>query len=661
MFISRQEQEKLGSTDKDREERYDRQQLWYPDRPCKVDNQEGPMDFLGDESFYDPRRLGTVRVFPSQITAGATSKLIFTYTCGERGLNAGDRVAFYMRGQTPLGCEYRHESDTRPTTDPGTGSELNIGRYRFQVTAEDTDIQLVPFKFGFEICRGSLKKGDVVEIRVSDPEGFRFTPIADRYEFKTVFRFAGQERGQRLGVPAVVEVLPDAPVRLEATRPCTVKPGEQERVHVTMRDQFDNRVPYCGFVTAEVLQKTEKTAGPASGRNVTEQLHRIPMVDGMAEFRLNPDAAASPVRVYCEEPALETMANPSVISEGRQLYVGDLHIHDNLSEAHQYTDRVYEFAKNDRNMDFISVSEQTHGWIDNRKWTVEKYHAERWLQEGRFVTLLANEWQHTAFGDKIIHHAGGDQPFICVDDERYNTAAKLYDAVRDTGAVVISHHSSYPVGSWCSRTNFDCVDTEVERLTELWSMHGSSEGFTPGDRPLRGMDPDNTVMGALRKGLRLGFVAGSDGHAGRAGGSAKEPLPYWGGQVCVWADELTRAGIMEALHARRTYAVTGKRIILKMTVNGAEMGAEIPMTDRAEIRIEAIAPAPIREIQLVKNTRLCKTFAAGSTGPEYTVAADGCRAEIAYDEPVTQENTFYHCRVVLEDGSLAVCSPVWIG
>lgn len=238
---------------------------------------------------------------------------------------------------------------------------------------------------------------------------------------------------------------------------------------------------------------------------------------------------------------------------------------------------------------------------------------------------------------------------MCVDDSRYNTAAKLYDAVRDADAVIISHHCAYPAGSWCGSTNFSCVDTQVERLTELWSMHGSSEGFVPGEKPLRRMDPENTVMAALRRGLRLGFVAGSDTHSGRPGGSAKEPMAYWGGQACVWARELTRAGILEALKSRRTYGITGARILLRMSVNGADMGSELPAAETAAIKIQVTAPTEIEKIQIVKNTYLWKEIAVGAN----------C-AEIAETDR-TGGAAFYHCRVVLRDGNLAVCSPVWIG
>jgi hypothetical protein len=300
-------------------------------------------------------------------------------------------------------------------------------------------------------------------------------------------------------------------------------------------------------------------------------------------------------------------------------------------------------------LDFVSVVPQAHGWLDNETWTVVKYMNERYLNDGEFVPFLGFEWQHSGYGDKVIHYLGGDQPYLPVDDCRYDSPAKLYECLRSADALVIGHHPGYPIGQWVPGTDFGSVETDVERLVELWSMHGSSEGYDPSDRPLVGADADGGVMAALRKGARVGFVAGSDTHSGRPGGSAKEPRPYWGGLVAVWAERLTRRDLFGALCARHTYALTQARIVLRMTVNGELMGSEIPACDRADIRIDAWAPGAIQQVEVLKNTRLLRSFAPDG---------DECHIQL---EDRTGGPAFYHCRVTQMDGQLAVCSPVWAG
>lgn len=99
---------------------------------------------------------------------------------------------------------------------------------------------------------------------------------------------------------------------------------------------------------------------------------------------------------------------------------------------------------------------------------------ERFLRESRFVTLLGFEWQH----------------------------------------------SGYALERWVPGTDDDALEPDLERLIELWSMHDSSEGYDRTAPAVAGAEPSQSVMAALRDGRRFGFVAGSDTHGGRPGGSA---------------------------------------------------------------------------------------------------------------------------------------------
>ena len=273
---------------------------------------------------------------------------------------------------------------------------------------------------------------------------------------------------------------------------------------------------------------------------------------------------------------------------------------------------------------------------------------ERYLEEGEFVTILGCEWQHSGYGDKVVHYLGGDQPFLAADDRKSDSVEKLYEAVKASDAFIVSHHTAYKQKLWCGGTDYDVINTDIERLIELWSMHGSSEGFDDASLLMRDMDNENTIMDALRKGLKLGFAAGSDTHSGRPGGSAKEPRPYWGGLTAVWAKEKTRRSIFEALFNRHTYALTGSRIVLKMTVNGALMGSEIKNTDKADVTIKVWAPKLIEKIQVIKNTKKLTEIDPGAKSAEFDFSDNSMPGD------------FYHCRIILIDGSIAVCSPIWI-
>ncbi|MEI6915100.1 MAG: CehA/McbA family metallohydrolase, partial [Armatimonadota bacterium] len=488
-----------------------------------------------------------------------------------------------------------------------------------------------PWGLGFAVEDGCLTEGQSISL-IWEP--FSWTPLSGLREFKVTFDSPGGGPEVRLPEPLVVTILPLEAEKLEITLPCTHKPGQSLTGRITVRDRFDNRVP----IDAEIA-----LSDAGQNKNLT-------LVSGLGDCVLD-DRSGEAIRITGKSASFsaEGVSNPSVSSKDYQLYIGDFHTHDFLSESMGYPDEVYRWAIEDRKLDFLSVVPQSHGWHDNETWTVTKYMNERFLHEGKFVTFLGFEWQHTGYGDKIVHYLGGDQPYLPVDDSRYTSPAKLYDALSGSDAFVISHHTAYPPGGWCPATDFDAVDNDIERVVEIWSMHGSSEGYDPDDRPLRGHDSNHTAMAALRKGLKLGFVAGSDTHCARPGGSAHEPLGQWGGLAAIWAKDLTRRSLFEAVRARRTYALTRARIVLNMTVNGAWMGSELPASETAQIRIEAWGEAPIAKVEVIKNTKFLRSF-----GPY----DETCNIEL---EDITDGPAFYHCRITQSDGELAVCSPVWIG
>jgi hypothetical protein len=593
----------------DQLDRYAERHQWLPDRPHRGFSCNGDVDAFGDESLYRPSQLGWAEATPTTAAAGSTGPLTLAYTAGPDGVAEGATITFVMRGQNPLGV---HTGDPMLDGPSDCACEL-AGAYSVRLTD------------------GELAEGNSISLRFAP---FTWTPLAGRREFKVVINRGAGRPELRLPEPVVVDVAPAASDRLEATVPCTRSPGCDVTVRVTARDRFDNRV--------------------AETRSLhvcwDEAEDRVWMQNGLADCQLRSahDGVLRAV-VTAEASGRATTSNPCVPSGDLQLFVGDLHCHDFLSEAEGYPDEVYRWAIEDRRLDFVSVVPQSHGWHDNETWTIVKYMNERYLDEGRFVTFLGFEWQHVEYGDKVVHFLGGDQPFLPKDDPRYSAPAKLYTALRGSDALVISHHPCYPAGAWCSSTDYEALETDVERLIELWSMHGSSEGYDAADRPLIAVDPSRTAMAALRQGLRVGFVAGSDTHSARPGGSAKEPRPYWGGLAAVWSRSLTRRDLFSALRARRTYALTGARIVLRMAVNGAPMGSEIPPADEAHIRIDAWAPADIRKVEIMKDAQLLQ---------EFDPSSDACHLE--YGDRL-QGSAFYHCRVTQADGHLAVCSPVWVG
>ena len=140
------------------------------------------------------------------------------------------------------------------------------------------------------------------------------------------------------------------------------------------------------------------------------------------------------------------------------------------------------------------------------------------------MTFLSFEWQNSSCGDKIIHYIGNDMPYLPIDDPRYDSPEKLYAALKNSDAFIISHHPGYELDLHVPGARWEVMDTEIDRLVEIWSMHGSSEGYDVTDRPLIPPFRKGGAYEGFTKGLRLGVTAGSDTHTARPGGSCEDVL-----------------------------------------------------------------------------------------------------------------------------------------
>jgi hypothetical protein len=184
-----------------------------------------------------------------------------------------------------------------------------------------------------------------------------------------------------------------------------------------------------------------------------------------------------------------------------------------------------------------------------------------------FTALLGYEWHSSHFGDYCLIFPE-DQPDLYLPDH----VEKLLDFAAEKEALAIPHHLAYARG-WRG-ANFDYFASAVSPVVEIFSEHGCSESVTSpvGDfirHSMGGRVTENTVERQLAKGLRFGFVASSDDHRGYPGAFGE-------GMVAVWAHDVSPSSLIEAIRKRRTYAITGDRIVLDFTLNDHPMGSELP-------------------------------------------------------------------------------------
>jgi hypothetical protein len=243
-----------------------------------------------------------------------------------------------------------------------------------------------------------------------------------------------------------------------------------------------------------------------------------------------------------------------------------------------------------------------------REWTEFQQVTASRNRPGRFVTFPGYEWQGNGrWGDHNVVYRTEGHPIHTVD-----TLRELYERLREIDAIAIPHHTGYYVGQ--RAPTWTACDETISPFAEVFSIHGCSETDEEwiGLRHNSHMGPGvggGTYQEALDLGLHLGAICSTDNWTNMPG--------HWGqGLMGCLAKELTRDALWEAFLARRVYGVTGDRIALEFTCNGAQMGSILPYAASRRIHVAVRGSDAIDRIELLRNGRIIATHChQGTWGP----------------------------------------------
>ncbi len=506
-----------------------------------------------------------------------------------------------------------------------------------------------------EVVEGRLEAGDLLNVTLGDRSagspGMKIPGQAkpDWRHWVCVERSKGAPLELLGGDTLVVE--PGEPVRLNVVAPSLVTPGEEIPVSHVALDDLGNPT-----------------------RRVGVQFPAAATEPDNAELRPNAHFVDR-VRINDERASLRGESNPIELVEDPEyrLYWGEIHGHTCISDGGQRTpEQYYRWGRDVSLLDFCAITDHDFGmalYDPEKYWSIIRTAARDFNESGRFVTIPGWEISHAGltgdetYGHKNVYFLDDDAPFQSSSPygswrahQSYTHVEELIEHLEDWGGeFMLIDHTSHQMTDW------DRFIARYTPLVEIYSLFGCSEAMDC-VFPVGNLTEGRTVRDGLDRGHIFGFIAGTDTHMG-APASYRETSFGQGrvpGLTAVWATELSRHAIWDALWNRRTYATRGERILLHTGINGEMMGGELRLQAPDEMRrilISVAGTAPIERIELIRNGSLLGSW-PGEGRWEMSLTFDDDRP-LNSAHP-TQRLAYYYVRVIQEDGGTAWSSPTWV-
>jgi hypothetical protein len=512
------------------------------------------------------------------------------------------------------------------------------------------------------VRKGRLEPGDMLTITYGDTRGgsagfragvlqFDPAPVIVAVDHDGLGRFRLHE------IRPTLELVAGPAAELLATTRSDGVVGEAQPLKLALLDQYAN-VPRGTAVRVRI--------GVVEGSATVPATVEIAAAQGWLEVLVTPsEAGILRLRVSDDVSHLSAKSNPVMVHAAppaRRVLWGDIHSHTETSgDGLGSGAAAYAYARNVSALDFYSSTDHASYFDDgNDLADFGRYVAlgDAHDAPGEFAVVHGYE---VSFGSPYGHHNVyfRDRP-TQTGDEYSITLPELWKALRGEQALTIPHHTlKMPeIVDWTATH-----DPDLRRNFEIFSAHGLSEAFDP-THPLaieqslftnasttqrRG----TSAQRAWEDGLELSTIASSDDHRAHPG------MPHQG-VAAVFAESITREAVFDALRERRTYATTGVRILLDVSVDDLPMGGHGSAGRPLTVRGDAVGTGVISLVEVLRHAvgqpgfRVIASLRPDEDRVEWTVEDDpGPGAAIYYVRLRQREPV----RGVV---AMAWSSPIWV-
>ena len=345
-----------------------------------------------------------------------------------------------------------------------------------------------------------------------------------------------------------------------------------------------------------------------------------------------------------------------------KLYWGDFHDHTDLSICARATNPpghdLFANVRDIERLDFAALTD--HGYnLDRPQWAYNGEQTRANHDPGRFVAFLGQEWTSkknppaggAAVGPKTpLRYGHRNLIFLDPHHKRFYDAMdgdinprQLWDQLQAsrTEFITIPHQ----LADWQHKgrgnppTDWSFTHEHLQPVAEIFQARQSYEYLgCPRQSPSGAPFARYYLHDAWAKGIIIGVIASPD----HGGGN---------GKVGVWAKELTRKAILQAVRARHCYGTSGAKMALQLSSGSAMMGDKVKRPDgQIAFHVKALAAREIKELVIFRNNRIVHTVKPGKKQVELTWTDKN---------PPEEKLLWYYTRIQAADEELAWTSPIW--
>ena len=351
---------------------------------------------------------------------------------------------------------------------------------------------------------------------------------------------------------------------------------------------------------------------------------------------------------------------------------GDPHVHTVLSGCHADRCRSLAFcfvaARHLTGLDWVGAADHvSNARCELARWKEQVATANAYDDPPHFTTLPGYEasLKGGAGGDNNVYLARFPAMFVDeYEDGNVKTMCeKLAEVLPREDFIIVPHHTTR-TGKHGEISDDIYPGPEWMPVVEIHSKWGTSE-YRGNPNALKEIHPGPSyVVDLLNRGLRLGFIGGTDTHTTMPSGGGNEPphIDRLPGMTAVTVPELTRDAVFRGIQSRQCYATSLERIYLDGSVDGESFGQRIHQADPAkprQVQVRVAGRSDVVSIDVVRNGEPVFSSSPDSWLADVTFTDEDNLASTSLESNHLGRFSYYYVRATCASGAQAWSSPVW--